>query len=46
LPPPLSRRVGRQEADMTPSNDLSNSNDPYNLTRFVRAQQNDYAQAL
>jgi len=31
---------------MTSSNDLRNSNDPYDLARFVRAQEAAYAQAL
>ena len=31
---------------MTSSNDVRSSDDPYDLTRFVRAQENDYAQAL
>jgi uncharacterized protein (DUF1810 family) len=31
---------------MTSSNDPRSSDDPYDLTRFVRAQGNDYAQAL
>jgi uncharacterized protein (DUF1810 family) len=31
---------------MTSSNDPRNSDDPYVLTRFVRAQANDYEQAL
>ena len=31
---------------MIVSPDARNSNDPYDLTRFVRTQENDYAQAL
>ena len=31
---------------MTTSNDSRNMDDPYNLSRFVRAQENDYDQAL
>lgn len=31
---------------MTSSHDSRNSDDPYNLTRFVRAQENDYEPAL
>jgi uncharacterized protein (DUF1810 family) len=31
---------------MTSANDARSSDDPYDLSRFVRAQENDYAQAL
>jgi len=31
---------------MTSSNDSRSANDPYDLSRFVRAQENDYEQAL
>jgi uncharacterized protein (DUF1810 family) len=38
--------VRQQEADMTSSHDPRSSDDPYDLTRFVRAQEHDYAHAL
>jgi uncharacterized protein (DUF1810 family) len=35
-----------KEASMTHSNDAGGTDDPYDLGRFVRAQENDYARAL
>jgi uncharacterized protein (DUF1810 family) len=36
----------RQEAGMANSDDSCSSDDPYDLSRFVRAQEDDYEQAL
>jgi uncharacterized protein (DUF1810 family) len=41
-----SETVRRQEASMTSPHDPRISNDPYDLARFVRAQENDYEHAL
>jgi uncharacterized protein (DUF1810 family) len=38
--------VGREEARMTPSEYVRNAGDPYDLSRFVRAQEGDYERAL
>jgi uncharacterized protein (DUF1810 family) len=40
------RSVPRQEVGMTSSNDPRRSDDSYDLTRFVRAQESDYERAL
>src|SRR4051794_17841353 len=43
-----SRKVQfrRQEAGMTTSDDSRSPDDPYDLGRFLRAQEDDYKQAL